>query len=84
MTISLEYLGKLFLRVKEKLTDLFRSSHKNVKLTVALKSLNRLCNAFRFKEQLPKSIYLKVLYKYTCDSFNSVYIDKTKRHVLFR
>ena len=41
-------------------------------------------NAFRFKEQLPKSINSKVLYRYTCDTCNSVYIGKTKRYLLVR
>ena len=33
---------------------------------------------------LPKSINSKVLYRYTCDTCNSVYIGKTKRHLLVR
>ena len=80
--MSLEFLGKLSLQVKKQLNDKFRSCHKNVKLTVVFKSPNRIRNAFRFKEQLPKSINSKVLYRYTCDTCNSVYIGKTKRHLL--
>ena len=48
------------------------------------KSPIRICNAFLFKEQLPKSINSKVLYSYTCDTCNSVYIHKTKGHLLVR
>ena len=33
-----------------------------------------MCNAFCFKKQLSMSINSKVLYKYTCDTCNSVYI----------
>ena len=80
--ISLEFLGKLSLQVKKQLNDIIRSYHKNVKLTVVFKSPNRIRNAFRFKEQLPKSINSKVLYRYTCDTCNSVYIGKTKRLLL--
>ena len=76
--ISLEFLGKLSLQIKKQLNDIFRSCHKNVKLTVVFKSPNRIRNAFRFKEQLPKSINSKVLYKYTCDTCNSVCIGKIK------
>ena len=82
--ISLEFLGKSSLQVKKQLIDIFRSCHKNIKLTVVFKSSNRIKNAFRFKEQLPKSINSKVIYKYTCDTCNSVYIGKTKRHLLVR
>ena len=43
-----------------------------------------MSNSFRFKDWLPRSINSKVLYKCTCDSCNSVYIGKTKRHLLVR
>ena len=78
------FLGKLSLQVKKRLNDIFRSCHKNVKLIVVFKSPNRIHNAICFKEQLPKSINSKVLYRYTCDTCNSVYIGKTKRHLLVR
>ena len=82
--MSLQFLGKLSLQVKNQLNDILRSCHKNVKLTVVFKSPNRIRNAFRFKEQLPKSINSKLLYRYTCDTCNNVYIGKTKRHLLVR
>ena len=72
------------LQVKKQLNDIFRSYHKTVKLAVVFKSPYRICNAFRFKEQLPKSINSRVLYKYTCGTCNNVYIGKTKRHLLVR
>ena len=84
MIISLEFLGKLPLQVKKQLNDIFWSWHENVKLIVVLKSPNGIHNAFLFKEQLPKSINSKVLYNYTCNTCNSVYIGKTKRHLLVR
>ena len=48
--MSLEFLGKLPLQVKKQLNVIFRSYHKNVKLTVVFESPNRIPNAFRFKE----------------------------------
>ena len=50
---------------------------------VVFKSPNTI-NAFGFKEQLRKGINAKLLYKYTCDTCNSVYIGKPKRHLLVR
>ena len=57
---------------------------KNVKLNVIFKSSKRIKNAFRFKDILPKHINSKVLYKFKSDTCNSVYIDKTKRHLFVR
>ena len=80
--ISLEFLGKLPLQVKKQSNDIFRSCHKNVKLTVVFKSPNRMRNAFCITEQLTKNINSKVLYRYTCNTCNSFYVGKTKRHLL--
>ena len=59
-------------------------SKKNIKLNVVFKSSKRIKNAFRFKDILPKHINSKVLYKFKCNTCNSVYIGKTKRHLLVR
>ena len=81
---SLEYLGKISLLVKKQLKNFFRSCRKDIKLNVVFKTSNRLRNAFRFKDQLPKCINSKVLYKYKCDICNNVYIGKTKHHLIVR
>ena len=57
---------------------------KNVKLNVIFKSSKRIKNAFRLKYILPKHINSKVLHKFKCDTCNSVYIGKIKRHLLVR
>ena len=84
ITISLQYLGKISLPAKKQLTNIFRSYRKDIKLNVVFKTSNPLRNAFRFKDQLPKCINSKVLYKYKCDICNNVYIGKTKRHFIVR
>ena len=43
-----------------------------------------MSNAFRFKDQIPKCLNSMQLYKFTCNTCNSVYIGKTKRHYLVR
>ena len=48
------------------------------------KLLKRMSNTFRFKDQLPSQLNLLVLYKYKCDTCNSVYLGKTRRHFLER
>ena len=84
ITISLLYLGKISLLAKKQITNIFRSYRKDIKLNVVFKTSNRLRNAFRFKDQLPKCINSKVLYKYNCDICNNVYISKTKLHLIVR
>ena len=84
ITVSLEYLQKISLLAKKQLANIFRSCRKDIKLNVVFRTSNRLCNTFRFKEQLPKYINSKVLYKYKCDICNNVYIGKTKRHLIVR
>ena len=70
--------------MKEQLTNIFRSCRKDIKPKVVFKTSIRLCNAFRFKGQLPKCINSKVLYKFKCDICNNVYIGKAKRHLIVR
>ena len=43
-----------------------------------------MSNAFRLKNQLPKSLNSVLLYKFSCNTCNSVYIGKAKRHFLVR
>ena len=72
------------LQVKKQLIEIFRTCKKDVKLNVVFKSSNRLKNAFRFKDIIPKSLNSKAIYKFTCNTCNSVYLGKTKRHYLVR
>lgn len=82
ITTSLKNLGKTQLLVKKQVTNVFRNCSKNIKLNVAFKKSNLLFNVFRFRDQLPKCINSKVLYKYKCDIYNNVYIGKTKRYLI--
>ena len=82
--ISFEFLGKTSLEVKRQLIEIFRTCSKDIKLNVVFKSSVRVSNAFRFKDQIPKCLNSMLLYKFTCNTCNSVYIGKTKRHYLVR
>ena len=72
------------LQVKRQLIEIFRARNKDFKLNIVFKSFVRLSNAFRFKDQTPKCLNFMLLYKFTCNTCNSVYIRKTKRHYLVR
>ena len=82
--ICLEFLGKYSLQCKKLLIEIFRSCQINIKLNVVFRSSNRIRNAFRFKDQIPKYMNSKKIYKLQCNICSDVYIGETKRHFLVR
>ena len=70
------------LQNEKQLTEIFRTCQKNIKWNVVFRSSNRIRNAFQFKDQIPKYINAKVIYKFKCNICNDVYISETKRHFL--
>ena len=83
-TVSLEFLVKISLQVKRELIEIFHTCNKDIRLNIVFKSSLRMSNAFRFKDQIPKCLNSVLLYKFTCNTCNSAYIGKTKRHYLVR
>ena len=53
-----------------------------MKLDVVFPSLNKIHNAFRFKDQIPIYMNSNVIDKYKCNICNDVYIDEKKRHLI--
>ena len=72
------------LQSKKQLIEVFRTCQKNIKLNVVFRSCNRIRNAFRLKDQIPKYTNSKVIYKFKCNICNDVYIGETKRHFIVR
>ena len=66
------------------MNSIFRSCGPDYRLKVVFKSPNRLRNNFSFKDALPDEMNSKVLYKYKCNTCNSVYIGETVRHYSVR
>ena len=62
------------------------SSHlsSDFRICVVWKSMRTLHTFFSFKDKLPMHLRSKILYRFTCDGCNSIYIGKTKRHFLVR
>ena len=83
-TISLEFLRQISLQVKRQLIEIFRTCNKDIKLNVVFNSSVRMSNAFLFKNQIQKCLNSMLLYKFTGNTCNSVYIGKTKKHYLVR
>ena len=82
--ICLLFLGKISIQVKKKLRQIFREVGQNIHPRIIFKSPNRLRNSFSFKDKLPQNLDSMLLYKFTCDTCNCIYIGKTKRHYQVR
>ena len=80
LRISLPFLGKQSLQVRKSLTKFIGKNFPFCKLQVTFNSNNRLRNFLNFKDKLPISVRSHVLYRYTCDGCNAVYLGKTRRH----
>ena len=53
-------------------------------MNVVFRSSNRIRNAFRFKDQIPKYMNSKVICKFKCNICNDVYIGETNCPLLVR
>ena len=82
--ICLPFLGPESLKIRKHLTKLKATYFPGCKLNIAFKSTNRIRNSFMFKDKIPLDVRSHLLYRYTCNRCNSVYIGKTKRHYLVR
>ena len=79
------FVGKYSNDLKRKLKAL-ASTHlqSNFKISVVWSSGRRISSFFPFKERLPLHLRSNILYRFTCDGCNSIYIGKSKRHFLVR
>ena len=84
LIISLPYVGRYSNDLKKKLTALASHLKSDFQICVVWKSSRTLCTFFSFKDKLPMHLRSKILYRFTCDGCNSIYIGKTKRHFLVR
>tara|TARA_Y100000310_G_scaffold202746_1_gene202988 strand:- start:291 stop:1547 length:1257 start_codon:yes stop_codon:yes gene_type:complete len=82
--ICLPFLGKQSFELRTKLSKLIATHFPQVKLLVIFNSNNRLRNFFSFKDKIPISVRSHILYRYTCDGCNAIYIGKTRRHYKVR
>ena len=54
------------------------------KLKIVFKSQNKLANAFRFKDRIPKDLTSGVVYKFQCGLCNESYYGECVRHLNVR
>ena len=73
-------MGKYSNVVKKQLSKLASNCLKDSKITILWNSTRRLRQIFHFKDRLPMRLRSHILYQYSCDGCNSIYLGKTKRH----
>ena len=71
-------------QVKKKISRLASEFCENTKISIVWNSPWKLRNLFVFKDRLPMRLRSKILYRFTCNGCNSIYLGKTKRHFLVR
>ena len=78
--ICLPFLGKKSLEIRKALNKYISEHFPQCKLQIIFNSSNRLRNFFGFKDKIAHNVRSHLLYRYTCDSCNAIYIGKTRRH----
>ena len=84
LSICLPFLGKQSLELKDKLSRFVSKFCPTYRIKVIFKCNNRLRSFLRFKDRVPHNVRSHLLYRYTCDGCNAIYIGKTRRHYLVR
>ena len=69
---------------RSKLRKSLRSSLNCCKLQIVYKSQNRLANAFRLQDCIPKELTSGVVYKFQCGLCNESYYGEYVRHLNVR
>ena len=82
--LVLPYLGLLSLQTRTKLRKSLKGILNCCKLQIVFKSQNKLTNAFRFKDRIPKELTSGVVYKFQCGLCNESYYDECVRRLNVR
>ena len=77
-------MGKYSNEVKKKFSSMCSNFLPNTKVNIIWNSSWKLRNLFTFKDRLPMRLRSTILYRFTCNGCNSIYVGKTKRHFLVR
>ena len=85
LRICLPFLGTESLKIKKHLLKFAKTYLPgSCKLKVIFNSGNHLGNSFRFKDKIPLNCRSFILYKFSCNKCNLVYLGKTFRHFKVR
>ena len=82
--LVLSNLVPLTLRTRTKLSKSLKGILNCYKLQMVFKVQNKLANAFRFKDRIPKEITSGVIHKFYCGFYNESYHGECVRHIHVR
>ena len=82
--LVLPYLGPLSLQTRTMLTKSLKVILNCCKLQTVIKSQNKLANAFRFKDRIPKGLTSGVVYNVRCGLCNKSHCVEFVRHLNVR
>ena len=82
--LVLPYYGPLSLQTRAKLRKSFKGILKYSKLQIAFKSQNKLANALRFKDHIPKELSSGLVYTFQFGFCNESYYGECVRHLNVR
>ena len=66
--------------MEKELINVLSKFYKNVNFKVILTNNFKIESLFSFKDRIPAYLRSGIIYKYTCNSCNAVYIGETFRH----
>ena len=78
------FLGDVSKLVETQLKALFSKYYPQINLRVVYKSVDRLGDHFRLKDPTLRDCMSCLIYQYTCESCNALYIGKTAQHFKIR
>ena len=70
--LVLAYLGPLSVQTRTKLRKYLKGTLNCCKFQIVFKSQNKLTNAFRFKDRIPKELTSGAVYKFHCGFYNEL------------
>ena len=78
------FLSRKSLEIKNRLQNAIERTLPYWKLKVISRSPSKIVNHFHFKDVLPKKLCSDIFYRFKCNSCNTIYYSKTKRHLYVR
>ena len=78
--VTLPFYGQLSMTIRSSLRQILSQAYPQIEFVFSYRSVMRLQNFFRVKDCFPRDLASRVVYRYTCNCCDAVYIGKTDRH----
>jgi hypothetical protein len=82
--IKLPFLGQISLQTQRKIKYIIKQYFDQLDIRIVFTIQNQIGSFFKYKDKLPDELCSSIIYKYTCDACNSIYIGKTIRNLSIR